>query len=143
MPPPSERSVPWQQPGPGPAELRVRFNPVVGWLMVALGLAMLALGVASQRWTSLVLGFVLAALGVLYVRGTSTTITPAEVVVRSPAQMVINRVPIHGLQDLYLDGTRLHRRGDGKRIVSLGWGSAHQGDLAALRAAVGPAPERR
>lgn len=121
-------------------QIVVRYNPVFGAILLIVGLANLALTLLADGDTfGAVSGVLLAVLGVFFTFGKAVIVEPSQVIVKSVAQTTIKRVPIDSLADLELRDKVLRQRGDGKKIVNLGWGSVRAGDIEALRTAIGQA----
>ncbi len=118
-------------------QLVVRHNPVLGAVLLVVGLGNLLLSLlAGGDGFGTVSGAVLTVIGLLFLLGKAVVIRPAEVIVKSVAQTTIKIVPIDSPADLTLDDNVLRLRADGKKIVNLGWGGARRSDVEALRVAL-------
>ena len=116
--------------------LRIRFSLLAGILFAVLAAANLGLGALDGASSLLVLGSLLALLAVLQLFGVAVVITAEEVQVRNPLQMTVRRVRIEGLSDLRIEGSRLLRASDGRKITGLGRLSARAEDVDLLKEAM-------
>lgn len=118
--------------------IKIRYNPVVGAVFVVLGVLTLALAVVSSSFSiGYFSGPALLLLGLCYCFGTAAEIQPHLVKVKSPIQITVKSAAIHGLGDLIVVKSTLIRRGDGKKLLNMGWGSVRSNDLEVLRRTVG------
>lgn len=123
---------------PPPPTVTIRYNPVLGTVLLVIGLLNLLLAIAAEGFTmGWFAGIALTLLGLCYVFGTAAVIQPHLVQIKSPAQITMKSEPIHGFEDLIVDKSTLVRRGDGKKLLNMGWGTVGRSDLDLLRRTVG------
>lgn len=120
-------------------ELRIRYNPVMGVALLVVGVLLVVFNLAllhSGPPIGAITGALLAALGVMYLVGTNVVVRATELEIRSPSQLTRRLLPIAGLADLRLEGDKVFRVSDGRKLANLGWFSCRRDDIEALRAAV-------
>ncbi len=109
------------------------------WMVPAyltLGLMTLVLNLLLGEVVGVVAGIVLTTLGALAVGGTPVVVETHEVQLKNFLRMTIRRRPIAGLADLRVDGTRLIRVSDGRKIAAIGPAAVRPEDVAVLREAI-------
>lgn len=117
-----------------PLELRVRYSRLTGWLLIGVGASNALFQLAERSLFGALMGVVMVVLGIAMLNSTLLTVSSARVQFFSMIGRPGKSVPIHGWHDLALDGSKLIRRGDGMRIISLPKTSASARDVEALRA---------
>lgn len=117
-----------------PVELRT-----AGWMAPAyltLGLFTLAMNLVLGEGFGMFFGAFLVVMGLLALNGVLVVVEPHQVRIKNPFRMTIRRRPIAGLADLRIDGTRLIRVSDGRKVAGIGPAAVRPDDVAALRAAI-------
>ena len=92
-------------------EVKVGYNKVFGWIMIACSSFILFVALLIGQATQLLTGGVLMALGIAYLSGSAIVVTPKEVQLKNPLGMTVRSYPY---KELKLENRRIYA--DGKKI---------------------------
>jgi hypothetical protein len=121
--------------------MRVRLNPVIGWILLAPAAFVLLTGLFLGQVMLIVLGVMQVLISIGYLTGTFFEISDHELGVKNLLGMTLKRHAFGSLAELEVRGTKICRRADGATLV--GRTTAHRGDwemLCGKIAAAGTAP---
>lgn len=115
----------------------VGYNRILGGVLLAVGIANIAVYLAgSQRpIVGLVTGIVAIGIGAMYLTRPALVVEPRRVVTKSPIGMVIKDLPISSPADLEFRGRALYHRPTGEKLIGTGRSLDKKG-VARLRALV-------
>ncbi len=119
--------------------MTIRYHRGLAIAELVIGVLLAVTSLLTQQGLGTAAGGILAALGVLMLVNPMAKIEPNEIQIRNPLGMTLKRYQVSSPAELRIDGKTLRQAADGKKIMSLGFGTDGS-DAAALRSQVAGGP---
>jgi hypothetical protein len=112
--------------------MRVRFNPILGYVLLVPAIFVLGTGLLLGKGMLLMIGAMNMMVAIGHLTGTVFEITDREIGIKNLLGMTMRRHAFGSFADLEVRGNQIYRRADGSPLKGVGKGLSHSGDWQAL-----------